>query len=211
MAEENGSSNKKSSGADSGGSSEHSSKQALDRASKANASDVLTPEVVEVIRQEKSQIDVNILLVQIVNKSEDPNEIIEKSKQILELTQQYEEQRLKSFKERADAIIDIRTRDPDEIEKRKNNSVRRTLKLVLGASIIIGGTGTVVALIREANILLAGILAVITGLGIAVSAPLAAGESVSSNDVVRIFGAVKGLFGVPSQQVPPTKSQKGKR
>ena len=185
--------------------------QAIDKASRPNITDVLTPEIVEAIKQERSQIDVNILLIQVVNKSEDPDKMIASSKQILELTQQYEDQRLKNFKERANAIIDIRTRDPDEVEKRKNNSVRRILKLVLAASIVLGGVGAVFAVVKEANILLAGILAVIAGLGIAVSAPLASGESISSNDVVRIFGAVKGLFGTPPQQVPPAKNQRSKR
>lgn len=105
-----------------------------------------------------------------------------------------EDHRLKTWQQRAQAVIDVKSKDPDEIEKRQNNQVRRGLKITVGACAVLGCGGAVVGAIVGAGIVVTGMLATIGAISLAMLTPLASGESVSSNDTVRILEAVKNVF-----------------
>lgn len=167
---------------------------------KPPAGGVILPEILEVLRQEgASQIDINVLLVNIVQKVANPEEIIARSREMLAVAEVYEASRLRAFQARAEAVIDVKNRDPDEIEKRRNNRVRRVLKGVV-AGCALGGIGGVIASIYfGGSIVITSLLASVTAISIAMLGPLASGESVSPSDVVRMVSALKGLVGTPSK------------
>ena len=64
--------------------------------------------------------------------------IVSNSKKILEVAQKYEDAKVENFKRMADAIIDVKIRDPDELEKRRNNRMRRCLKGIVGGALCLG-------------------------------------------------------------------------
>jgi hypothetical protein len=160
----------------------------------SEATKAIVPELAEAIRQEKGQVDVNVLLRVVVEKAHDPEGIVQYSEQILRVAERYEDHRLKTWQQRAQAVIDVKSKDPDEIEKRQNNQVRRGLKITVGACAVLGCGGAVVGAIVGAGIVVTGMLATIGAISLAMLTPLASGESVSSNDTVRILEAVKNVF-----------------
>lgn len=98
----------------------------------AKIGDVLLPQVVEALRKEGAPVDVNFLLVQVVQKTQSPTEAVENSRQMLELVRELEHERVKNFTNMANAVIDAKLRDPDEVEKRRNNKAAVTLKDLWG-------------------------------------------------------------------------------
>lgn len=168
----------------------------------------LPPETVEALRQGGQQIDVNVLLVQVVKNTHDPQEVVRATEQMLKLTRDFESQRVDDFKKRADAMIDVKLRDPDECEKRANNRVRRYLKVLI-ALLGVGqvGGGFACALVG-AGIVATGLLLLGGIFCVALLGMLASGESISSNDVVKVLGAVRGLNGGSQEQ---QQNRKGKR
>ena len=171
----------------------------------------LIPEITEALKQDKGQVDINVLLRVIVEKSHDPEHILQYSKQLLQVAEQYEVHRLNAFQQRAEVIIDIKNRDPDEIEKRQNNKVRRGLKITVGICSVVGCVGTVASAVMGASIVATGILATIGGIALAMMTPLASGESVSSNDTVRILAAVKDVFNTRGGEGKNASSSRRKR
>lgn len=155
---------------------------------------VLLPEIVEVIRQEGSRVDVNVLVVQLVNQAADPAELILKSEEILALAQKFEDHRVANFQRLADAIIEVKTRDPDEIEKRRNNRIRRALKTVVGSCAVASLGAAIVTVWIGAGIVATGLFVTMGALSLAMAGPLASGESMSSRDVVRIIDAIRGMW-----------------
>lgn len=157
--------------------------------------DIITPEVAEVLRQESvQQVNINVLLVRISEKTNTSDEVIAGAERVFELARKFEHQRVEDFKARADAIIDVKTRDPDEVEKRANNRTRRHLKYVLGGCSLGGLGGGIATVALGGPILVSGLLLLVGAMGVAMMGPLASGESVSSNDVVRILGAARSLI-----------------
>lgn len=173
--------------------------------------DVISPEVAEVMKAEQNaQVNINVLLVQVTNQAGTSQEKVEAAKEAFELAQKFETARLENFKARSDALIDVKNRDPDEVEKRANNRTRRHLKYGLAVTGLLGiGGGLAVALTGGA-IVPCGLLLSFGGLTAAMMGPLASGESVSSNDVVRIVSSLRNLgSGPPTNH--PEDAQKGKK
>ena len=79
--------------------------------------------ITEALKQERQQsIDVNVLLVQIVQKAHDPVEILKSSGDILAIARRYDDDRFEAFKKRVEFTISAKQRDPDDCEKRSNNA-----------------------------------------------------------------------------------------
>jgi hypothetical protein len=153
---------------------------------------VLPPEFVEMLKG--TTINVNNLLVQIGNKTQDPKEFIKDSKELLDIAKAFDAQRFEQFKKHGETIIDFKTRDPDEIEKRRNNRARRFLKYLVGGGGAVGIVGGLASLwIPGVPLAIAGLLLASGAVCLTLSAVLASGESVSTNDVVNIVRAVRGL------------------
>ena len=158
---------------------------------KTEVASVLVPEILEALKGESgAQININILLQQVAEKAESPSLALQHADKVISLSERYEEHRLKTFQARTRAIIDVKTNDPDEIEKRSNNRVRRLLKIVLAFTAVSSLVGMLASILTGGTIVVTGLLAAIGAMSIAMLGPLASGESVSSNDVVRMIGAV---------------------
>jgi hypothetical protein len=155
---------------------------------------VVLPEIAEALRQEGSHVDVNVLLVQLISKTKDPDAIVLNSEKMLAVAQSYEEARVENFRRMADAIIDVKNRDPDELEKRRNNRMRRCLKGIVGGCSLVGLGGGIAGILAGGNIVVVGALLTAGCIALAMSGPLATGESMSSNDVVRIVSAMRMML-----------------
>jgi hypothetical protein len=182
--------------------------------SKANAtSDILLPEIVEAIRQEGARVDVNVLLIQLVKRVADPDDIVGQSEKLLEVAQKFEDHRVANFQKMANAIIDVKERDPDELEKRRNNRVRRALKGVVGSCAVTAVIGAGLSVWLGGGIVVTGLLVAIAAVSLAMSGPLASGESMSPNDAVRIVHAVRGWIppaGEKGAQEETTRKRRGR-
>ena len=166
------------------------------RLQKVEERQVLASEIAEAVKGETSgQININILLQQVTEKEESPDRALEHADALIKLSERYEEHRLKTFQARTQAIIDAKANDPDEIEKRSNNRVRRQLKVVIAGCAITGIGGAMVSAVIGASMVVTGLMASIGVVSIAMLGPLASGESISSTDVVRMVNAIGDLFG----------------
>ena len=172
----------------------------------------LVPEIVEASTDEGgAQININILLQQIAERTEDPDKVTQHFKTIIDLSKQYEEHRLEVFRARTQALIDAKKNDPDEIEKRLNNLTRRKLKGVIGACAIAGIAGALVTVIIGSGIVVTGLLGIVGVVAIAMSGPLASGESISSRDVVRMVRAVGDALGKTTPSHDDQSSQNDRK
>lgn len=154
----------------------------------------IADELATILEHEDDRIDVNILLVNIERKAASPDKFIAEAKKLLALTREFERDRLKGFKEAADAVIDVKARDPDEIEKRASNRARRYLKLFIALICFLCVLGSGLAIASEADLVISGMLVALAALSMAMLGPLASGESISSTDVVRIMNAIQGMM-----------------
>jgi hypothetical protein len=175
-------------------------------------SDPVPREVADAMRAEQnSQVNVNVLLVTVVEKSQSVDETLRATEQVMKFAREFENQRLEIFKARAEAIIDVKRRDPDEIEKRRNNRTRRHLKYgltVCGMGALAGGVAIALA---GGSFVAAALLFVVGGSILPMLGPLASGESVSSNDVVRIVNAVSNLLPSAPTTEPEDSKKKGRK
>lgn len=153
-------------------------------------------------RPPTSRVDINLLVINLTQKSESTEETVESVRQTLEVLREWERFELDTFKERTDAVIDAKRRDPDEIEKRKNNGVRRGLKWCVAGLAVACLAGTVWAAVAGLTVV-ATVLGIVTGLAVAGLIVLASGESVSASDVVKIFNALARMGRAPEEQPPP--------
>jgi hypothetical protein len=151
---------------------------------------------------------VNVLLVQLVQKAQDPNAIVQSSEKLLGLAEKFELQRVENFLRMANAIIDVKTRDPDELEKRRNNQVRRYLKGVVGACAVGCLGGGILSASLGGSIVTVALLVAAGSIALAMTGPLAAGESMSSNDVVRIVSAMRWLLTGRKGEAPAKRRRK---
>lgn len=167
-----------------------------DRLQKAEDGQVLAPEIVEAVRGETGgQININILLQQVTEKEESPDRALKHADALIKLSERYEEHRLKTFQARTRAIMEAKANDPDEIEKRSNNRVRRQLKAVIAGCAVAGVVGAISSAVVGAPIVITGLLGVFGVVSVAMLGPLASGESISSNDVVRMVNAIGSIAG----------------
>lgn len=177
--------------------------------------DVLLPEIVEAIRQEGTRVDVNVLLVQLVSKVENPNDIITQSERLLEVAQKFEDHRVANFTKMAHAVIEAKKLDPDEVDKRRNNRARRALKLTVAGVLVVAVAGAVTSTILGGGIVVTGLFVIIGALALAMAGPLATGESMSPTDVVRIVGAfTKALptrWELKAKEEDEQQSRKGRK
>jgi hypothetical protein len=190
---------------------EQNQDKALEKAT-AKSPTVLPPEMVEMLS--KTTINVNNLLIQISEKTQDPKEFIKDSKELLEIAKGFDEQRLTQYRSFGEAAISLKTRDPDEVEKRRNNRARRFLKYVVGGGGVLGIAGGLVGLlVTSIPVAIAGLLLATGAVCLTLSAVLASGESVSTNDVVNIVRAV-GRLAEPGPRVmnkPPENENTRKK
>lgn len=181
----------------SSGESSNKSSQLTKTASEIVASEVAA----EVIRSEQgSQVNINVLLVQLTQRATTSEETLASAERAFELARKFEHQRLEDFKARTDAVIEIKNKDPDEVEKRANNRTRRHLKYGLASCALGGLSGGLALALAGGSIVPCGLLLGVGAMSVALLGPLASGESVSSNDVVRIVQSLRSLF--PSQSPP---------
>lgn len=171
----------------------------------------LIPEIAEVLEREQSQtINFNTLVLQVVAKSATSKESVDASRELLQLNREFESHALESFKERRDAIIEAKQRDPDEIDRRDNNRVRRYLKVLIAMCAVLSlGGGVSIAYLGGNLVVTVGLLS-IAALSVALMGPLASGESVSVGDVVKIFNAVKP-GGISANDGVEKREEKGQR
>ena len=156
----------------------------------------LAPEIVEALKIEgDAQININILIRQVAEKTKNSEEALQHVEAVIELSKKYEDHRLDTFRARTQAIIDAKENDPDEIEKRLNNRTRRLLKGVIAVCALAGIAGALVSAIVGGGIVITGLLAAFASVSIAMSGPLASGESISSSDVVRMVQALGNVIG----------------
>ena len=156
--------------------------------------DIVLSEVVEAIRTEEAiSIDINVLLVQIVEKVNTADEIIEKTQQILSIARDFDQQKRDDFVKGAEAIIKLKTQDPDEIDKRKDSRARRFAQHVIAGCAILGIVGGVISATLGGSVVTTGILLAMGGLAIGILGPLAGNQPVTAGDVVRMIGAFRKL------------------
>lgn len=170
--------------------------------------EVLTAEVVEAAKAIGGQIQINVLLQQVAARAPSTDDLVKQSKALIELAEQDAQARVRIFKETAAAVIDAKRNDPDEIDKRRHNGLRRGLKMVLAGATILALGGGIAAVIGGGSVVLAGLLLVIGAVGLAMLGPLASGESMSTNDVVQLVNAVKGLMPGIKRDEPPSQKKK---
>jgi hypothetical protein len=157
------------------------------------AQDVILPQLVDAFRKEGAPVDINVLLVQVIQKTHDPGDAVEKSRQIMAMVKDIEQQRVENFSNMAQAVIDVKLKDPDEIEKRRNNRMRRILKGLVGVCALGGLGGGIAGAAMGASLIVTSLLVAAGALALSMSGPLAAGESVSSSDVVRILNSLRWM------------------
>ena len=166
------------------------------RLQKVDEGQVLASEIAEAVKREAGgQININILLQQVTEKEKNPDRALEHADALIRLSERYEDHRIKTFQARTQAIIDAKANDPDEIEKRSNNRVRRQLKTVIAGCAITGIGGAIVSAVIGASMVVTGLMASVGVVSIAMLGPLASGESISSTDVVRMVNAIGDLVG----------------
>jgi hypothetical protein len=155
---------------------------------KENVTELAVREVVDAIRQDKSgQININILIQQVSEKSHNADEILSQTERAMALAKKFDEDRLESFVNKANAVIEAKLRDPDEIQKRQNNRVRRCLKLSIGGMAVLGVLGGLATVALGGGLVVATLLLLIGAVSVAMMGPLASGESLSASDVVQIL------------------------
>lgn len=64
----------------------------------------LPAEVIQALESTSSSVDINVLLVQMIQKDPDPSEFLEQFEKIIGLVQRVEAGRLENFRERANAV-----------------------------------------------------------------------------------------------------------
>jgi hypothetical protein len=132
-------------------------------------------------------------------RTDDPEVLMLDAERRIKLAVAFEEARRQSFLRTADALLAIKSRDPDEIEKRKNNRMERFLKGVIGGSVVLGLGGGLASILLGSNIMVIGILLIAGCLGLAMAGPLASGRPISSGDVIEIVRALRSVSTVPEQ------------
>jgi hypothetical protein len=132
-------------------------------------------------------------------RTDDPEVLMLDAERRIKLAVAFEEARRQSFLRTADALLAIKSRDPDEIEKRKNNRMERFLKGVIGGSVVLGLGGGLASILLGSNIMVIGILLIAGCLGLAMAGPLASGRPISSGDVIEIVRALRSVSTVQEQ------------
>lgn len=168
-----------------------SERSALNHVKQRLDTSLLPKELVDLFQREGERIDVNVLLVNIVQKTDSTDKFLEEAEKLLGIAKRFEEERLSNFQRTADAVIDVKNRDPDEIEKRANNKIRRVLKIILASTSAAGAVGSGIGIWSGSSLVITGMLVALTGVCVSMLGPLASGESISSNDIVRIIHAVR--------------------
>jgi hypothetical protein len=172
----------------------------------------LPVEIIEALDAANTSVNVNLLLIELIQKSQ-ASEFLERTDKLIEIVQKFELSRVENFRARADAIIDAKTRDPDEQDKRANNRTRRYLKYMIGALAPAGLVAATLGMWQGAPALVVTTLLTIVAVSLALAGRLAAGESVTTTDIVRIVREIGGFRTRNSEEptVEQKKSGRGKR
>lgn len=132
-----------------------------------------------------SAVNVNVLVEKLVVHAP-AEKRVETLKQFFDATLEFEERRLALSERAATNAINQKLRDPDEVEKRANNRARRILKYGTLGLAFLGIAGGIV-LVNAGSSTYIGAAVVFAGtMGLGLSAVLASGESVSTNDLVKL-------------------------
>lgn len=152
-------------------------------------------------------VDINRLL-ELAARGKEAENGITLAQQALDLRSRSDEQRVRHMREMMEAVIDAKTRDPDEKERRETAKFRRGLTSMLGLS----GIVSLVFLYRVATTSgsLPGMF-LFTGLSLfclAVTALFASGATIT---VRTIQGLIKTAFVAPQAQDRDRQKQRRKR
>lgn len=179
-----------------------------DTSEKADLPALVVGEVVDAIRQQDKagQININILIQRVTEKAHNPTEIVEQTERALAAAEKWEQKRLQIFRDQVAAVIEAKTNDPDEVEKRQNNRIRRWLKALIGLVAVFAVGGGVWVASLGGSIVVATLLLLVGVVSIAMLGPLASGESVSAADMVQIILATRKM--VPTLDNDGRRNQK---
>lgn len=196
---------------------DHALVSSAPNASKPAEEEVIQGEIHEISKYESPSVDPNYIIANAIAKAKTPEQTIMLAREAMKVSAEYEEMRTQLFERRTNAIVEYKRKDPEEIEKRKSNSVRRFIKICVSSAMLMGVVTTLVSMILggltpscvAVSILLIGF----SIFALAQSGPMASGESVSSNDIVRIIKAFTGFVKSTQQeenteQVKPTNNRK---
>lgn len=176
----------------------------------------LPAEVIQALDASTSNVDVNVLLVQLIKKESSSTEFLAQSKEMMEIAKEFEEWRLSNFKERTNAIIDAKTRDPDEVDKRANNGARRFLKRLIGILALLALLAVGAGLWQGVPAMVMVMLLAVAALSITFAGVLATGESVTTENVVQVLreigrgAAPRKLQSGDEEPKPPRTSRRRK-
>lgn len=111
-------------------------------------------------------------------------------RQVLELRSEAEAQRVKHFREVTQAVIDAKTRDPDEVERRESAKFRRGLMAMVGISGLLFGVGSVIVGGVGGNIIAFSVLSALSVICLTYTVILASGGVLTPRNVQPIITAV---------------------
>jgi hypothetical protein len=175
----------------------------------------LPAEVIQALDASASNVDVNVLLVQLIKKEPSSTEFLAQSRQIMDMAKEFEEWRLSQFKERTNAVIDAKNRDPDEIDKRANNGARRFLKRTIGILALLALLAAGAGLWLGAPALVMVMLLAVVALSTTFAGVLATGESVTTENVVQVLREISRgtLVKLPqdNQETQPNQSSRRRK
>ncbi len=158
------------------------------------------------------QININLVVQQFTEKTNDPDIAVKKIDELIELKRKYDAYELETLKNRGEVIIELKTKDPDEIDKLKGSANLRGMGwMCFGIAISCFGGAIAVAVAGSYAVLMvplaaAGIFA------LAIAGALASGETVRSRDAAHILQALGSLVrkrGAESGRGPDRKEITG--
>lgn len=160
----------------------------------------------QVAEGKEGRIDVNVLLVQLVHKSRDHDEFLHTAEKVLSVAESFERHRVENFKRAASAVIEVKRSDPDEIDRRLNERIRRILKLTVGTVMLASTGGALFNAMTGGSLILSGLWVIMGSLALGIVGPLATGGPIGAADVVRIVAALRGALelGVTKEEAGTT-------
>lgn len=171
----------------------------------------------EPARSRSFHIDLDSFMSELGQAGVAPEDYVQHVARAVELNHQIEVQSLDLYERRLMILSRHRERDPDQIDKRRNNAARRILKYSLALFAVLALTSAAVSLVLTvwlrgaltSSLLAATILLSSCGsVAMAACASLASGESMSSSDFERLIDASsRGLVSVIEKVIGPVKQK----
>jgi hypothetical protein len=136
------------------------------------------------------------VLEKFLDQCETPEEAIELINKLTSACEDYERRHLASLTKRTDAIIDAKNRDPDEIDRRKDATTRRSLALIFGAAgavSVIGALG--LAIFASVPAVFATGLVVVGGVCLGSAGPMYVGKPLDGKELISMIKELARLRG----------------